>query len=206
MENPAKGHTCLNNTPLLFGSLLFSLSFTTYLKPHLFNESFLLQPLQKRCITSQAFSFSSPLFLLMLLHSFKSIILLFHILCLHAVQTIDNTPELSCLRHLLHTNVMTIISIRFFCFSCCILHKMCFIWHLVQEFLTTESFRPLSSVISPSLASPPPNHVPKCNIYIFLKYPQGWRLSCFPGQPLPVPGNPLGVKSWEIAKMVSIVF
>lgn len=62
--------------------------------------------------------------------------------------------------------------------------------------LTTESFRSLSSVINPSLASPPPNHVPKCHIYISLKYPQGWWFSCFPGQLLPVLGNPLGVKSW----------
>lgn len=144
------------------------------------------------------------LFLLMLLHSFKSIILLFHILCLHAVQTIDNTPELSCLRHLLHTNVMTIISIRFFCFSCCTLHKICFIWHFVQEFLTTEPFRS-NSVINPSMASPPPNHDPKCHIYTSLKYPQGWWLNHFSGQPLPVLGNPLGVKSREIAKMVSVI-
>lgn len=127
----------------------------------------------------------------MLLHSFKSIILLFHILCLHAVQTIGNTPELSCLRHLLHTNVMTIISIRFSCFSCCILHKMCFIWHLVQEFLTTELFRSLSSVIKPSLVNLPPNHIPKCHIYTSLKYPRGRWLSCFLGQPPPVLGNPL---------------
>lgn len=139
----------------------------------------------------------------MLLHSFKSIILLFHILCLHAVQTIDNTPELSCLRHLLHTNVMTIISIRFFCFFCCILHKMCFIWHLVQRFLPTESSRSLSWVINPSLVSPPPNPVPRCHIYTSLKPPQGWWLSCFPGQPLAELGNPLGVKSWHIAKMGS---
>jgi len=52
----------------------------------------------------------------MLLHPFKSIILLFHSLCLYAVQTIDNTPELSRLRHLLYTNVMTIISIRLLLF------------------------------------------------------------------------------------------
>lgn len=96
----------------------------------------------------------------------------------------------------LHTNVMEIISIRFFCFSCCILHKMCFLWHLVQKFLTTESFRSLSLVINPSLAKPPPNHVLKCHICTFSKYPQVGSLF----QNLAI------LKSWEIAKMVSITF
>lgn len=96
---------------------MFSSPSYPFYKEHIyFMKHFCFSLFTKRCIKSWALDFSFPVFHLMLLHPFKSIILLFHILYLLAVQTIDNTPELSCLRHLLYTNVITIISIRLLLF------------------------------------------------------------------------------------------
>ncbi|KAK4830892.1 hypothetical protein QYF61_013821 [Mycteria americana] len=55
--------------------------------------------------------------------------------------------------------------------------------------------RPLRSsspTVNLTLPRPPLHHVPKQLIQTSFKYLQGWRLNHFPGQPVPMPDNPLG--------------
>lgn len=52
-----------------------------------------------------------------------------------------------------------------------------------------EIFQIIESSWNLVLSSPPLQHVPKCYIYKSSKCRQGWRLSRFPGQPVPALGE-----------------
>lgn len=59
--------------------------------------------------------------------------------------------------------------------------------------------RSSSPVISPSTPSSRPDHLPHCPICTSSKYLQGWCLSRFPGQPLPVADTLLVKKPFLVA-------
>ena len=61
-------------------------------------------------------------------------------------------------------------------------------FRIIESLGLEKTFKIIKSNLTPP--SPPLNHVPKHHTYTFLKYLQGWRLSHFPGQPVPVLDNP----------------
>ena len=53
-----------------------------------------------------------------------------------------------------------------------------------------KPLRSSSPTINLTLPSPPLSHAPKHHVYTAFKHLQGWWLHRFPGQPVPVLGNP----------------
>ena len=59
-------------------------------------------------------------------------------------------------------------------------------FRIIQSFRLEKTFKIIESNHQPC----PLDHVLKCLVYALFEYLQGWWLNHFPGQPVPMPGNP----------------